>query len=118
MTHEDGMKKLTVTEADILYEVLLKLGPDLCVPIERQTVAGKTVHSVGGGVLLACLAEEISREEVEPLVAQGIVAWHQALASAGDSTCVFRDGAFADDVAKTNLAAILDQHGLTKVRSL
>ncbi|MBX3356288.1 MAG: site-specific DNA-methyltransferase [Phycisphaeraceae bacterium] len=105
------------TEQDILYELLLKLGLDLCVPIETKTIAGKAVHSIGGGVLLACLATQIPRDEVEPL-AQGIVAWHQALAPAGDTTCVFRDSSFADDVAKTNLAAILNQHGLTTVRSL
>ncbi|AAM72143.1 MAG TPA: site-specific DNA-methyltransferase [Chlorobaculum sp.] len=105
------------TEQDILYELLLKLGLDLCVPIETRTIAGKAVHSIGGGVLLACLATRITREEVEPL-AQGIVAWHQALAPAGDTTCVFRDSAFADDVAKTNLAAILEQHGIANVRSL
>jgi adenine-specific DNA-methyltransferase len=33
------------------------------------------------------------------------------LAPSGDTTCVFRDSAFADDVAKTNLVAILAQHG-------
>jgi adenine-specific DNA-methyltransferase len=54
---------------------------------------------------------------VEPL-AQGIVAWHRALAPAGDTTCVFRDSAFADDVAKTNLAVILVQNSMTAVRSL
>jgi adenine-specific DNA-methyltransferase len=105
------------SEADILYELLLKLGLDLCVPIEKRTIAGKDVHAIGGGVLLTCLAEKIAREEVESL-AQGIVEWHKALAPAGDSTCVFRDSAFADDVAKTNLAAILQQHGLQNVRSL
>jgi len=105
------------TEQDILFELLLKLGLDLCVPIEQKTIAGKAVHSIGGGVLLACLATQITRAEVEPL-AQGIVAWHQALAPAGDTTCVFRDSAFTDDVAKTNLAAILNQHGIANVRSL
>ena len=105
------------TEADILYELLLKLGLDLCVPIEQRTINGKDVHSVGGGVLMACLAPAISRDEVEPL-AQGIVAWHKELAPVGDTTCVFRDSAFADDVAKTNLAAILEQHGIQNVRSL
>ncbi len=105
------------TEADILYELLLKLGLDLCVPIEQRMIAGKAVHSIGGGVLMACLATQITRDDVEPL-AQGIVAWHGALAPAGDTTCVFRDSAFADDVAKTNLAAILSQHGLANVRSL
>ena len=105
------------TEADILYELLLKLGLDLCVPIEQKTIAGKTVHRIGGGVLLACLATEITRDEVEPL-AEGIVAWHRELAPAGDTTSVFRDDAFEDDVAKTNLTAILSQHGLANVRSL
>lgn len=102
---------------DILYELLLKLGLDLCVPIETKKIAGRNVHSIGGGVLLACLDTRISRDEVEPL-AQGILAWHKALIPAGDTTCVFRDSAFVDDVAKTNLAAILHQHGLNNVRSL
>lgn len=33
-------------------------------------------------------------------------------------TCVFRDSAFENDVAKSNLAAILEQYGIAKVRSL
>jgi adenine-specific DNA-methyltransferase len=105
------------TESDILYELLLKLGLDLCVPIDKRSIQGKDVHSVGGGVLMACLAEHITRDDVEPL-AQGIVAWHEELQPVGDTTCVFRDSAFADDVAKTNLAAILEQHGIQNVRSL
>ena len=105
------------TETDILYELLLKLGLDLCVPIEKKTISGKDVHSIGGGVLVACLADKITRDQVEPL-AEGIVKWHKDVAPAGDTTCVFRDSAFADDVAKTNLAAILNQHGLANVRSL
>ena len=108
--------KLDRSEKDVLYELLLKLGLDLCVPIEQKTIAAKAVHSIGGGVLLACLAAQVTREEVEPLAQ--VVAWHKALAPAGDTTCVFRDSAFVDDVAKTNLAAILNQHGLANVRSL
>jgi adenine-specific DNA-methyltransferase len=105
------------SESDVLYELLLKLGLDLCVPMEQKTIAGKTVHSIGAGTLIVCLAPQIGREEVEPL-ALGIVAWHKALAPAGESTVVFRDAAFADDVAKTNIAAILQQNGLENVRSL
>jgi adenine-specific DNA-methyltransferase len=105
------------TEADVLYELLLKLGLDLCVPIEKRSIAGKDVHAVGGGVLMACLAKRIERSDVEAL-AQGIVDWNNELAPARDNTCVFRDSAFADDVAKTNMAAILEQHGIDNVRSL
>jgi adenine-specific DNA-methyltransferase len=78
----------------------------------------KTVHNIGAGTLLVCLAEKIAAAEVEPL-ALGIVSpGTRQLAPAGETTVVFRDSAFADDVAKTNLTAILQQHGLENVRSL
>ncbi len=102
---------------DVLYELLLKLGLDLCVPMQERKIAGKTVHSIGGGVLLTCFDERISVADAEPL-ALGIVAWHKEQATAGEVTCVFLDSAFENDVAKTNLAAILEQHGIAKVRSL
>ena len=105
------------TEQDILFELLLKLGLDLTIPIEQKSIAGKAVYNIGAGTLLVCLAEKIASAEVEPL-ALGIAAWHKALAPAGETTVVFRDSAFADDVAKTNLTAILQQNGLDKVRSL
>jgi adenine-specific DNA-methyltransferase len=75
------------------------------------------VQSVGGGVLITCLATEISAIEAEPL-AQAISDWHNELLPAGGTTCVFRDSAFSDDVTKSNLASILHQNGITNVRSL
>ena len=115
---------------------------DLCVPIETRaittehtesteknknagfdsvssvsSVVKKEVHAIGGGVLLAYLSERIAVSEVEAL-AQGIVSWHKELAPAGDTTCVFRDSAFENDIAKSNLAAILKQYGIRNVRSL
>lgn len=105
------------SEQDILYELLLKLGLDLTVPIEQKTITDKTVYSIGAGALLVCLAEGIGRDAVEPL-AQGIIGWHAELKPAVDTRLVFRDSAFADDVTKTNLTAILQQHGLDDVRSL
>jgi adenine-specific DNA-methyltransferase len=105
------------SNSDVLYELLLKLGLDLCVPKKERKIAGKTVHSIGGGVLITCFDERISVADAEPL-ALGIVAWHKEQATAGEVICVFLDSAFENDVAKTNLAAILEQHGIAKVRSL
>lgn len=105
------------SEADLLYELLLKLGLDLCVPIEQKGIAGKTIHAIGGGVLMACLADKITTEDTEAL-GLGIAKWHKELAPAGDTTCVFLDSAFENDVAKTNLAAILEQAGIASIRSL
>lgn len=67
---------------------------------------------------MACLTPRIIVDDVESL-AQGIVAWHEELAQAEDTTCVFRDSAFADDdVAKINPATVLEQNGIRKVSSL
>jgi adenine-specific DNA-methyltransferase len=105
------------SESDILYELLLKLGLDLAVPIEQKSIGTKRVYSIGAGTLIVCLDKKISRSDAEPL-ALGIVGWHKELAPVGETTCVFLDSGFADDVAKTNLSAILNQHGLANVRSL
>jgi adenine-specific DNA-methyltransferase len=102
---------------DVLYELLLKLGLDLTVPIEARQIANKEVHNIGAGALIVCLSDGIDRGAAEPL-ALGIVEWQKSLEPAGGSKFVFRDSAFADDVAKTNLAAILSQHGFDDVRSI
>ena len=109
--------KVDRSEADVLYELLLKLDLDLCVPIEARQVAGKAVHAIGGGTLFACLDRSIERDAVEA-VAHAITEWRAELNPAGEVTCVFLDSAFADDVAKSNMAAILEQNGIPKVRSL
>lgn len=105
------------TEEDILTELLLKLGLKLWVPIEKKQIAGKMVHSIGAGTLIVCLADGLTREVVEEL-STGIVSWHRDLAPAVDTRIVFKDSGFADDVAKTNMAAILNQNGIADVRSL
>ncbi|MDO9452397.1 MAG: site-specific DNA-methyltransferase [Stagnimonas sp.] len=113
-------------ETDVLYELLLKLGLDLCVSMQQRVVEGKTVHAIGGGVLMACLDTRIDAAEAEAL-AMGIVQWQRELKTEGEVTCVFRDSAFggtdaqgrpAADVAKTNLSKILEQHGIANVRSI
>ncbi|BCI65391.1 site-specific DNA-methyltransferase [Acetobacter aceti] len=105
------------TDLDVLYELLLKLGLDLCAPIEKKNIAGKTVYSIGGGTLIVCLADGLTRDTVEA-VATGIVAWKKKLAPTDATRIVFKDSGFADDVAKTNMAAILNQSGIRDVRSL
>ena len=105
------------SEDDVLYELLLKRGVDLNVPIEEKTIKGKKVYSIGYGALFACLATKISPDDVEEL-AQGIIGWHKELEPETDTQIVFRDSAFSDDIAKTNISAILEQHGIAHVRSL
>ena len=105
------------SEQDVLYESLLKRGIDLCAPIETREFAGKQVYAIAGGELLACLTEQICPEEVEEL-STGVADWIGELDNTDDTTVVFRDSAFIDDVAKTNCTEILRQRGIRNVRSI
>ena len=105
------------TDADVLYELAIKRGIDLCGRVETRTIACKDVHALGGGALMVCLARHIEATAVESL-AQGIGAWHKENPSELDTTCFFRDSAFADDVAKMNMVASLEQSGIAHVRSV
>ena len=116
LDHVDHIKEGR-TEQDILYEVLLKRGIDLCAPIETREIAGKQVNAVDGGALLACLAEQIMLTDVEEL-AMGMVSWREEMDNTDDTTALFRDSAFADDVAKANCTEILRQNGVKDVRSI
>ncbi len=104
-------------ESDVLSELLLKLGLDMCVPVSKRSVDGREVFSVADGVLFACLTPSIDAQDVEVLAAS-IVEWHRELSPSVSTTCVFLDNAFSDDVAKVNLTAILQQNGIKNVRSL
>ena len=105
------------SEEDLFYELLLKLGFDLCAPVEQREIAGKRVNAVAGGALVTCLAESIEGSEVDE-VALGIVSWRDEMSEAEDVTVVFRDSAFKDEVAKANMTEILKQYDVKDVRSL
>jgi len=116
LTHKEHLVEGR-TEQDVLYELLLKRGIELTVPIEVRQAAEKTIYSIGYGVLFACLDTSIAAADVDE-VAQGILDWHKELAPETDTHVFFRDSAFANDIAKTNMAAILEQNGISHVRSL
>ena len=105
---------LHVTWTDIALRLLLAILAGGLIGVNRSE-QGRPVGL--RTTLLVCLAPKIAVAEVEPL-ALGIADWHKHLAPAGETRVIFRDSAFADDVAKTNLTAILQQHGLAKVNSL
>lgn len=116
LSHEEPLIKGR-SEYDVLYELLIKRGVDLAAPIENRKAAEKNIYSIGYGALFACLDESISREQVE-VIAQSIIDWHKELAPASETRVFFRDSAFRDDISKTNMVAILEQNGISHVRSL
>jgi len=99
-------------EEDVLYEILLKYGLDLTLPITEHAIAGQKVFDIGMGALIICLADAISLEVVE-----GIAKLKDEL-NPEIMRVVFKDSGFKDDVVKTNAVQILKQAGIVDVRSL
>jgi len=100
------------TEADVLYELLLKYGLDLAVPIEERKIDRKTVYIIGAGALIVCLDKKINLKVVE-----GIAALKDEL-KPEIMRVVFKDSGFADDVVKTNAVQILRQAEIEDVKTL
>ena len=105
------------TNKDILFELILKFGLDLNVSIEEKQISQKTVISIGKGIVFVCLDNQITRPDVEQLTS-GIIQWFKELSPVLEPTCIFLDNAFEDDVTKSNLVAILNQHSIHNIRSL
>ena len=57
----------SATAEDILFELLLKDGFPLTVPIDRLEVTGKEVFSIAEGALLICLDKELTQELIDAL---------------------------------------------------
>ncbi|HDY7739896.1 TPA: site-specific DNA-methyltransferase [Vibrio vulnificus] len=104
--------KIDRTTEDVLYEILLKYGIELTVPVEQQTVNNKQVYVVGEGALLVCLDDNITSEVVE-----GIAELKHEL-DPETTQVVFKDAGFADSVVKTNAIQILKQAGIDDVKSI
>lgn len=100
------------TVEDLLYEVLLKYGLNLTLPIEEKMINGKKVFVIGFGALIICLDDEISLPTVE-----GIAKLKEEYA-AEKSRVVFKDSSFVDAVVKTNALQTLKQFGIDEVVSI
>lgn len=97
---------------DVLFELLIKYGLDLTVPIETRTISGKTVYSIGLGALVVCLDKDVSMD-----VVNGIGALKEEL-KPEIMRVVFKDNGFKDDVVKTNALQTLKRFGIEDIKSL
>ena len=100
------------SQDDVLYEILLKYGVDLTVPIEERQLGGKTVYSIGFGALVICLDDAITLDVVEA------IGGLKAELEPEVMRVVFKDSGFKDDVVKTNAIQILKKYGIDDVKSL
>lgn len=89
----DNIKEDRTTE-DLLFQVLVDWGVDLSLPVEQQTISGKTVFFVDGDALAACFDPKISEDLVKEL------------AKRKPLRAVFRDSSYDRDSTKINVEQI------------
>lgn len=107
------------TSEDLLYEILLKYGLDLTLPIEEKIIAGKTVYNIGFGALVVCLDDAITVEVVEAIaefIKEQVV--YDEEKKKRHARVVFKDKSFADTNVKTNAIQVLKQHDIDEVVSI
>lgn len=66
--HVDHLSQASTPE-DILYELLLKAGFSLTIPIEKRVMAGKDVYSIEDGAMLICLDKHLDDAVIDAMAA-------------------------------------------------
>ncbi len=97
---------------DVLYEILLKYGLDLNVPIKET----ENFYSIGGGTLLVSLNNEINLDVINSICEEykKILEINKKF----KTTVILRDNSFKNDVDKTNALKRLEQVGISEIRSI
>jgi len=103
------------TSQDLLFEVLIKYGLPLTLPIEQINIQnnGQTYQAwnVANNALIACFDENLTIEAVQAIA---------ALSTPENPVLrvVFRDTSFQNDITKTNAIQRLKQAGIEDVLSI
>ena len=93
LTNKENIKP-DRTELDLIYEIMLKYGIDLTLPIEKIN----NIYSIGYGALLICLEDNITKEITEEII---------KLNSDNITRVVFKESGFKSDADKTNIKETL-----------
>lgn len=95
------------TADDLLYEILLKSGFPLTTPVEKVSLADKSVFSVAGGALFICLERALTFELI------------RAMAEAQPERVVCLDEGFAgNDQLKANAVQIFKTKGVASFKTV
>lgn len=82
---------------DLLFQVLIDWGLELTLPIERETLHGKTVYRVDNNALIACFDSGVSDALVRDIAARAPLR------------AVFRDTSFPRDADRINAEQLFQQ---------
>lgn len=96
LTQEESVK-YDRTELDLLFGCMVDWGVELSYPLRKEEVAGKLLHIVNEGSLVACFDKDINLEAI------------RYIASMKPQRTIFRESCFATDADKLNIYEQLKQ---------
>ena len=88
------------TDMDVVYEVMLKMGIPLDVEVQYMEINDKIAYIVGDFILMICLADKITAEDIE------------AMAQYALAKIICAEAGFADDSALSNAHYILKDRAI------
>ena len=101
LDYQDNIKS-DRTQEDLVYEIMLKYGIDLTLPMKKHD----TIYSIGFGALIICLDDNITKDITSSIV---------ELSKDSEITrVVFKDNGFASDSDKTNIKETLKTQGINE----
>lgn len=95
------------TDEEILYELLLKSGFALTIPVTEKKIAGKKVYSIDSDTLLICLEHDLTKDLIVKM------------AEIKPARAICLDAGFkGNDQLRTNALEIMKSHGVTDFRTV
>lgn len=88
------------TDMDVVYEVMLKMGIPLDVEVQYMEINDKIAYIVGDFILMICLADKITAEDIE------------SMAQYAPAKIICAEAGFADDSALSNAHYILKDRAI------
>lgn len=88
------------TDMDVVYEVMLKMGIPLDVEVQYMEINDKIAYIVGDFILMICLVDKITAEDIE------------AMAQYAPAKIICAEAGFADDSALSNAHYILKDRAI------
>jgi adenine-specific DNA-methyltransferase len=100
----DNVRSDTTSE-NLLYELIIKSGYDLNVPLETKKTSDGDYHRIAGGELVICIADTLTRSLFDAIIAdkpQKIITLDRAFAG--------------NDQLKTNMVLMAEQEGVKEFK--
>ncbi|WP_314942478.1 site-specific DNA-methyltransferase [Porphyromonas endodontalis] len=94
---QENSVKSDRTELDLLFGCMVDWGVELSYPLRKEEVAGRLLHIVNEGSLVACFDKDINLEAI------------RYIASMKPQRTIFRESCFATDADKLNIYEQLKQ---------